>query len=535
MIVGKQSGGSLRRGVGALIGASLLAGSAVAQGPITEPNWSFESTDGTWVGSTVALGSDGSQVFAEFGAYLNERVLLSAFDSHPPVPVWSDSQTQINFVQKVSSAACGTVHVSLHQEFSGSSSSGRTAFLRKYDLDSSEPSWTYEFPMVLNHDLSEVSVSESGNQITVAIYDSYAGHVKLWVFDPDSAQPTLTADLNNVPSWKSVAFSEDGSTAAFASNIKFNVIDVASGVELSQVYTLGEPNYGGLALSDSGDVLAYGTMGKVRIFNRSDSGSYDESSVHLVGASEFASRVALSGDGLTLGMGLNIGPEPARARIAMIDLVSGSVLVNDLLVGSGTLQNHVSGLELSRDGSLLAVGLWGDAGGVTPEVLAYGRNSSTPLLTGTLGGSVNAIDLSPDGRYIAVASKGTHANISGGGGAFWLYETTSSDFKLSGVPSEGNTVEFQQSATPGSMTRALVSPFLATEPRFFEGVGTLVLDQSSLSFLPGIAIADDNGVSHLPYSVPGGSVMVGSTLFFQGLGLRPRSLTDDYVQMTILP
>ena len=103
------------------------------------------------------------------------------------------------------------------------------------------------------------------------------------------------------------------------------------------------------------------------------------------------------------------------------------------------------------------------------------------------------------------------------------------------VGSVGNSVTFEQSLAPGSIARVIASPALADVPRFFEGIGTLLLDETQLSFLPGFVVVGANGLAWTPYGVPNDPGLIGTSVYFQGLGLRPRRLSEHALRMTILP
>ena len=517
----------------ALLGALTLGASAQAQG--NGLVWRFAS-DGTWIADAISVGNEGTQVFTEFGASSNSAQMLSAHDADPPAPVWVDQQQGSNAHRIVASSHDDDVHVSMHQRFVPGSTSIRRAVLRKYSSALGVHDWIREIPVdIAGHSYSTMGVSTDGQRIVAAVYDFGIGKTRVELLGAGGPTPLASHALHTSGPFKAFALSSDGSKVLIASDLRLVIADTTTGaVELSTLLT-GSPNYGAVGISGDGSIAAYGTMGSTRVYTRGSNGTYQLSATLQLPTGTYCRRLGISNDGSTLALGLSHSSVPANAQVRAYDLATGALTMERVLVGGGTHQNHVEQIALSADGRRFAVGLWGDEAGLVPEVQVFRRNLSEPIFSYDLPGSVNTLDFSPSGDYLAVASKGVHANVAGGGGSFWLFSTGSNDLRLEGVPSIGSQVDVVHFVDPGAVSRLLVAPQLAAQPASFGRTGVLHLDRSSMSFLGGGVAADNEGLARHPLSIPNDPSLIGTSLYFQGLDAGPRELSTSWVKMTILP
>lgn len=510
-----------------------LGGVAGAQS--NEPLWVHQS-DGSWNAETVSLGNDGTQVFAEYGGVNNSRTLLSAHDTNPPSPVWTDNETVLNYNRRVDSSAAANVHASLHQEDHPDFLGMRQAVLTMYGSDSAAPDWVYRFEQPLgNYAYDQVWVSADGQQIVTAIYDSSTLSARVASFAASSSTPVLLTSVSTSGGFDGFAVSEDGSTIALRSNMRLVVVDLDSGSVRMDLFVIGQAFYGGLDLSEDGRVLAVGTGSRLEVYEETAGGSYALQASYEMGSGNHCRRVAMDATADKLAFVINSFGDQNSAEVRVIDRSSGEALVQHSVTGAGGQPNFASSVAISRDGRRVAAGLWGDEQGLSPNLLVFDtHNPSGPAFTHRFPGSVMSLDLSPDGRHLAVAARDSHATAFGGGGSIALFEAGPSDLRLEGTPRVGNTVNFLQRADQSSISRVVVSPLLETTPVVFPSAGTLYLDRSLLSWVsPGSPNGEGEMVT--PYQVPSDAGWVGTSFYFQGVGLAPRSLSDNYVKLTVLP
>jgi len=495
--------------------------------------WEY-SSDNSWLPSVVSLGSEGTQVFMEIGSFNNSRLLFSAHDQHPPTPVWQVDDSTVHYRQDVDSAAMGEVHAVLFHE-PGSLPGSQRAVVQKFHSSSDSALWEYVFtPNVSGQQSTTVRVSASGQRVVGAVFDSASFTTQVAVFDTDTGSPSAVHDVWTLGPSRAIELSGDGSTLALQSDNKLMVVDLDSGQVLHQSYPGMSSFYGALSISDDGDRVAARGANKVLVLDRQGS-SYGTALQVTLGANEICDGLALSGDGSRLAYGFNDATQPTQGRILWMDVDSQQVLLDYTQSGSGSETNIVDHLDLSSDGSRLAVGLWGDGSAGSPEVLVFEEGTGSPVRWFDAPGTVLAMDLSPDGRSLAVGARQGHASVFGGGGGYFLLDTCDTDFDLHGAPQIGATVTFSQQHEAEAYGVVLSAPQLASEPLVFPGVGSLLLDAGSLSVLPSIVPTDGEGVAYVPHQIPNQASLVGTTSYYQGFGLRPRKLSEDYVRVTVLP
>lgn len=514
--------------------STLAPAAGIAQTQSAQPEWTFES-DGSWLAETVSIGNEGSQVFAEYGAYVNSRALFAAGDVNPPAPVWSDTQTEFNFEREVASAARTGVHASIHHEFMDSNQVWKRAILRCYSSDSATPDWSYEFSTLIgNGDSSAVRISEDGTQLVAAIYDSGAMKTKVAVFGAGSSTPELTSIVDTFGAFEAFVVSADGTTAAFRSSMRLLVVDLATGATLLDQFLINSTFYGSLDITADGRGVAMGTANTVVRYERQSSGNYVQTETLQLGAGNFCAALGLAGNGSTLYYVVNNFSTPSRAQVHGRETQSGTTLLDYQVAGSGSYLNLASGVEVSADGQHVAVGLYGDEGQSVPELLFFSALSTSPVATWDAPGSVVSMDMSPSGHNVAVAARTVHATQFGQGGSISLFEMPDLDLTVDGVPTLGATVELRQRLRESAIARVIVAPALDSSPQYFQSAGLLYLDRSLVTWLPaGSAGAQGDVITS--YALPSSPSLVGTSLYFQGVGLAPRDLSDNFVKLTILP
>ena len=522
------------RGAQLWLAAALAPTMGIAQTQSAQPQWSFVS-DGSWIAETVSIGDEGSQVFAEYGAYVNSRALFSAGDANPPVPVWSDTQTEFNFEREVASAARAGVHASIHHEFADANQVWKRAVLRCYSSSSSTPDWSYQFSTLIgNGDSSAVRVSADGTQLVAAIYDSGAMKTHVSVFGAGGSVPQLSFIVDTFGAFEAFVVSADGTTAAFRSSMRLVVVDLTSGATRLDQFLLNSTFYGALDISDDGRGLAMGTANSVVRYERQSSGNYVQTETLQLGAGNFCAALGLAGNGTTLYYVVNNFSTPSLASIHGRETLGGAQLLAWPVAGSGSYLNLASAVEVSADGQHVAVGLYGDEGQSVPELLFFSKDSTSPVATWDAPGSVVSLDMSPSGHNVAVASRNAHATQFAQGGAISVFEMPDLDLTVDGVPSLGATVQLRQRLRESSIARVIVAPALDSAPQYFPSAGLLYLDRSLISWLP-TGTANSQGEVLTDFTLPSSPSLIGTSLYFQGVGLAPRDLSDNFVKLTILP
>ena len=498
--------------------------------------WRYES-DGTWLAGTVGLGDHGSQVFSEHGTFLNRTLLLSAHDGNPPIPAWTDDVQVENFARRVCSAAEANVHVAIHQEFVDDLKVGRQTIVNKYTSSAATPDWTWTSPVgIVNHDYTTILVSGDGETIALLVHDNSTNGARLAVLDAATGTPVLDQPLDTFGIFLTAQLSPDGSTLALASGLKLLVYDIPTASVVHEAFLFTSPQYGALALSGDGSLLATGTLGSFTLLQRQAGGGYTTLNTQALGGSTYCRRLALSADGSTVVAGLHQLGDKNTVMLRAFDTASQDMTLDLEFAGTGSYDNLIQEIECSDNGLRFAVGLWGDEGELVPEVLLYQQGMVEPLVIDDLPGSVTELDLSSDGRWLAVASKGVHANVWGGGGAISLYAAGFIDVCLTGTPSLGKTMLVEHQLREGATSTILIATALADEPisDHSYGNGLLYLDPTTTTVL-GSDEADENNVAVIPFALSDDPAEIGQVYYLQGWDLESPRLSANWVKVTVLP
>lgn len=507
---------------------SASAFAAVTQLPAGQL-WS--RSDVYWVGKVVSLGNHGTQVFTEFDSGIDHAEFLSGFDESPAAPVWQTVAGPDLAEARVVSADAGDSHVTLHQVVTANDHQRRQAIVTKYNSSSSAPAWTYAYPQLMGG-VSRLGMSRNGNVIAAAVLNQFTLRAEIRFFGPNSNVPTGTLSIPSFTQLRAFELSSDGSTLYVSSASQGQVIDVAT-LTTRAAFAL-PTSLDCHAISGDGGVVAYGTFGTVEVWERQSGGNYAHTHTHVEPGTNVCGRIDISDDNSTIAFGFNFYDTNLHVRIQALDVPTKTITMSEDAFGTGTLQNVTADISLSADGSRFAVGLWGDEGGVCPEVRVYNKNSSVPLKLYNLPGSVFDVDLSPDGQRLAVASKQVHANTFASGGTISLYALTREDIRVTGAPRSGSQITVTMRGKPFVPSSLLWTNAPALNPTTFGLMGTLYLQRTTLNSIQ-TGLTGEAGEVEYVYDVSSDPADIGRSVYFQGFFVTPRRFTTNWVKVTILP
>lgn len=150
----------------------------------------------------------------------------------------------------------------------------------------------------------------------------------------------------------------------------------------------------------------------------------------------------------------------------------------------------------------------------------------------------NRFDFSADGKHLLVASQDTYQPALGNPAPPVYYPTTfdyldlaDGDLKISDTPRAGQTREFTMRTGPNRPVRLLKATALAATPLVLP-YGTLYVNPAQ-SQVVATTTSDANGIAHFTYTFPMSSA--GNKLFFQGLAMGQRDLTEDMIAAIVAP
>ena len=517
-----------------LCAALALCGSASAgqEGHV----WTHQSENGNWIGKVVSIGDAGTQVFTALGISNSHARLFASSDTNPPTPIWDLPEPDYAWKHAVASAAHSSVHAYLHYE-STTVEGPNHPVVRKHSAMQGPPDWSWSFPFTVTSPEGGVDLSEDGSVLVAWVFSSAANQLMVAGFDGDTGVPTSYTGVYVHGAPKAVRLSPDASVLYVSSVIKTVLMDPLTGATLYQKYNWDGVT-AGHAISRDGDLYAEVLPpNRVRVHRRTD-GEYEEVFAYELPGPNMCNNVALSADGSLLVCAFDFYDTWLEIGIQAFDLTRPNqpMVVDDRSIGAGIYSNVTSSISVADDGSAFVLGSWGDELGQAPELRAYRRSGGSWRLSAThdLPGSVYAVAMSPDGLRFASASKLIHANQMGGGGRIDTYEVDSPDVTVRGVPVAGARVTLRQRTPPHAQGRMLYSRALSDPPLPMPRSGILYLDRSDLHFLP-VGTADGRGVLDTPFDLPTDPSMIGRSIYFQGMQLQSRRLTQSWAKITILP
>lgn len=490
--------------------------------------WSIQS-DGTWEARQVSLGDHGGQVFTPPGPYADHFWVHSTFAPasavlEEPITAWAD-------YPKVSSSAYSDVHVGVYQQRLVNEPWIREPVICKFDSGQTAPRWTYVSPArIHSHPLADVAVSDDGAVIVFVVFDE-SGVTKMSILTPADGGVIAQSDVEILGPYVDFRLSGDGSTALLVSSYEFVVVDVPTLSKIHGHVLSDGLNFHTMAICHDGSRIAYGIMNQYRVYDRQPGNTYAMTfSTGYLGPGDIQA-IDISKDGSRVASVLHAGNETKSNRIAIRDIDTNAVLMEDVLTYTGDYANDATALSMDDDGERFAVGFLGDEDGRSLELLVYCSSSSEPIFSYDLPGSVLDLDLAPDGTHLAVASLDRFAGEQGAKSRIDCFEIGSPDLTLHGVPHTGTTVTFKQAQTQRSVCRVLWSPAPADPPVTFDA-GTLYLQRGGIQLLDTGQQAVGVAEFETPYTILDAP---GTSLYFQGIDLGTRKLSDNYIKMTVLP
>ncbi|MCC6406784.1 MAG: hypothetical protein IT453_06445 [Planctomycetes bacterium] len=494
--------------------------------------WSYGDNGLAWIATAVSIGDRGGQVFTEFDQNSERAELFSVYDTSPPTPVWTDTTPFGTEFRQVASADAQPIHVAIDQVVLGGQMTTRQAILRKYTSSSGTPDWTYTFAPVINAQ-SNVAISRDGQRIVAAIFDDTNWEVEIAVFAPGSNVPlSYTAVPTGTNGYlRGFDLSSDGSTLYFTGGTTAYLFDVASAqvVHTSPLNALFDSH----AISGDGKVFANGSFNAMYVWEKQGA-TWVNTFTRSVAGQCYCAEIDISDDGSTIASGWTFYSNYLTVRVEALDVATKATTMSNVASGLGSKQNVIADVSISADGKHFAVGVWGDAGGIVPELRIFDRAQNAPIATIDTPGSVFDVEISADGKRAIAGSKAVHANDFGNGGRLDLLDAGGSDLALRGAPRIGATVQFDLHFTPGKNAFLMQSLGEDPTPATFPGIGTLHIDRATLTFLPAGTVPA-GGVATKSLSIANNPALVGTSLYFQGFSVPPRQFSSDWIKMTILP
>ena len=270
---------------------------------------------------------------------------------------------------------------------------------------SSTPIWTQHFSW-----LSGIALSPDGSTLYVA--DEIGGQYHIKSIDIATHETNWDTPINCLCGH--FILSGSGNRIVISEYDYVLVIDTEDGTLINQF-----PNTNQLppAISGDGSILVFGNYTRMAyVYEYSEvSQTYEllwDFEVEGTG-NPWVSSVGVSGDAETIAIGSYVF-NPPNGKLYMFNKSS-----NTPFWSYGDLGDEVSDIDMSYDGSIIAMGSWGPVDNSLPDFYLFKRESNEPIFTINSPGSIEYLDISSDGILCTAGGKAIHSTTPGCGGTLY--------------------------------------------------------------------------------------------------------------------
>ncbi|MBQ8222848.1 MAG: carboxypeptidase regulatory-like domain-containing protein [Bacteroidales bacterium] len=276
-----------------------------------------------------------------------------------------------------------------------------------------------------------VKVNEAGTGVYV-MYDSNGGNIAY--YDINSSSPEWVTSLPSGLTGLNVSDDESKIIITCSGNNTLYVLDTEVGdIIQDDIYYYQNSPKQAPALSYDGTYMAWGDFNGSGYLYKWNGEKYEEvwkANLSMPGQSScWGYGCAVSADGSTIALGtLGFVSNGYDGYVFAFNNYSSTPL------WSAQTGGPVNFIDITADGSLIAVGSDGPMDHSTHDMLVYRRQSSEVFLGVSSPGSINAVDISDDGAYCVGTGKGVHSYEMGWGGvAYMIHSTPTTAGMLSGT------------------------------------------------------------------------------------------------------
>ncbi len=338
------------------------------------------------------------------------------------------------------------------------------------------PTWVHDSGLKVNGP-ARLAASADGGRVVLAVFDNLSASVQVDFLDGASGalvqRVTVPAAALNA-----VDVSDGGQVVALAAGLDLYIFD---GMGNTLHHSSLPAATRALALAGDGSALAVGGIGVLSLLTPDTLGNWSITFSAKSAAIHVVTAVDLSRDGSILALGWWNFMTGRDVQLDIWDLAAGTRVNSLALIGpSNGPQNLTEVVEVTPDGKHVAFGMWGN--GVMPEVLVMRPGEDLPLYGVDTPGSVRDLDLLDHGNRVLVAYKATHNNVASDLGGVLLFEDGTQTISQLDAATTGSNLDVATHLQGAGVAFLLVGDRAA--PTSFPGVtGKLWLDRGNLQVL----------------------------------------------------
>ncbi len=514
---------------------AVLAPSALAQDPFAaSERWSASPGQAAWIPDQTIFAGDDAFVVSTHRGGDDAIQIYDAVNAGLAAPRGAVPRHGAEFgVPLVAAGTRGDAFFVLRQ-FVNPTPFRRVPIVAAYDPTSadagSEPNllWTHDMDVRINGPVRLVA-DDRGSIVAGGAWNDSTGQARIDVLDGTSGQRLGRVDLP-AASLSALAISGDGQRIAVVCGTTLYVLDGAANIVHSQPIASATA---ALALSQDGGTLVYGEIGALNVAAEIPGAGYFSTLHRPGGATELPATVDVSDDGTLIAIGWWNYSNGLDARLEIYDTIFQFPLAShDLPALPGAFQNLPIAARITADGRRAAFGLWGN--GTDAEVIVLDPTSFGPVFTANLAGSARGLDLDASGTRIVCGHKDVHSQTFGADGAVRLFDTGERNLQLLSTPRIGGSLN-AAAIRPGAFGGwFLLGPRSDVPTQYPGAIGSLLLQRNRLAVFA--RVTDASGRIDLVMPLPNTAALVGRQLHVQAAFRTPQGLelTSNLVSPFVL-